>query len=118
MKDSISDVKIGGYGQITSNGNTTAVDRLGFEGVLFAGTVTTANTAGLRLVECDTVVGTYTDVVAGQYFGDTGVITAGTTFKVGYTGYKQFVRLATDAATGSIVDAVTILRHPAHQAQA
>jgi len=118
MKDSISDVSTAGYDQITSDGNSTAVDRLGFEGVLFTGLVSTASTAGLRLEECDTVGGTYTDVATNQMYGDTGVIVFTNTFKVGYTGYKQFVRVVTDASADSVVDVVSIKRFPAHEAQA
>lgn len=118
MKDIISDIKVAGYDQITSNGNTTAVDRKGFEGVSFLGTNITAATAGLRLTECDTVGGTYTDVAADQMFGSVGIIDIDGIVKVGYTGYKQFVRLETNAAAGSVVDVVTVLGAPAHQAQA
>ena len=117
MKDSISDVKIAGYEQFTGEGNTTAVDRLGFEGVLFAGTVSTSDTVTLKLEEADTLGGAYTDVAADQMYGDTGVVAADANFKIGYTGYKQFVRLADSAGT-AVVDSVAILRHPAHQAQA
>jgi hypothetical protein len=115
MKDSISDVKVGGYDTFTGAGNSTAVDRQGFEGVLFAGTIGTASTANLRLEDSDDN-STFADVAADLQYGDTGVVATGT-FKVGYTGYKQYVRLVDDAGT-SVVNVVTVLRHPCHEAQA
>ncbi len=115
MKDTISKIKVAGYDQIDSNGNSTAVDRQGFEGVLFVGAVSTADTAGLRLTESDELAGTYTDVASNLQYGNLDVIAAGDTFKVGYVGYKRYVRLETDASAGSVVDVVTNLT-PANDA--
>ncbi|GAG12625.1 unnamed protein product, partial [marine sediment metagenome] len=85
--------------------------------VLFAGTVSTSDTVTLKLEEADTLGGSYTDVAADQMYGNTGIVAQDDNFKVGYTGYKQFVRLADSAGT-AVVDAVAILRFPAHEAQA
>tara|TARA_R110002167_G_scaffold113275_1_gene286180 strand:+ start:401 stop:763 length:363 start_codon:yes stop_codon:yes gene_type:complete len=120
MNDLISGIKVNGAGveSFTSAGNTVGFDRRGFESVAFIGSVATADTAGLILQEADTQGGTYTDVAADQQFGVIGVIALDGEIKVGYTGYKRFVRLSSGTASGSVVTVVAILGHPSSAPQA
>jgi len=116
MKDMISAIKNIGYEQFSGASNTTAVDRQGFEGVLFLGTVSEADTTNLKVEESADNV-TFTDAAANVVYGDTGVVADDANFKIGYTGYKRYARIA-DTAAGATVDAVSVLGHPAHAPQA
>ena len=113
MRDLISKIKNVGYDQIDSDGNTTAVDRQAFESVLFLFAVTIADTAGTIVEESDDNI-TFTTAASDVVYGDTGVNAFDASYKVGYTGYKRYARLATAAAVGSIIDATSIMSHPAH----
>ncbi len=114
MRDLISKIKNVGYDQITSDGETTAVDRQAFESVLFLFAVTVADTAGTIVEESDDNI-TFTTAASDVVFGDTGVNAFGTSYKVGYTGYKRYARLATGVAAGSLIDATSIMSHAAHE---
>jgi hypothetical protein len=110
MRDLISHIKNVGFDQIDSDGNTTAVDKQGFEAVLFLFAVTVADTAGTIVEESDDNI-TFTTAASDVVFGDTGINAFDASYKVGYTGYKQYSRLATGAAVGSIIDATTVMGH-------
>ncbi|MAF25817.1 hypothetical protein CL634_09630 [bacterium] len=110
MRDLISTIGNSGYEQLTGAGNTTGKDVRGFDSVAFVGTIATADAVNLRLQEADTQGGSYSDVASDQMYGDSGAAVQGE-FKLGYTGYKRYVRLAKDAGT-AVADSVLILGRP------
>lgn len=111
MRDFISNIGNKGYEQFVGDSNTTAIDRAGFESVGFCGTISVAPSVTLKLEESADNI-TFNDVLDGQQYGDLGVVAVGG-FKVGYTGYKRYVRLA-DSAAGATVDSVALLAYPSH----
>lgn len=81
----------GGVNVITS----AAADLVGFDAATFNLHIGALFSAGLtyKLIECDTLAGTYTDVVAAEFIDDHSTLAANTTLRVGYVGSKEFVKL-------------------------
>ena len=115
----------------------TGIDLRGFQSCVFeiltgAGgiTFTTSNKIEWTLTECDTVDGSYTPVAAeyvqlqvGESYGAGGIVRAHTAAhaaassrKVGYTGYKPFVKMVPvyggEHGEDTITAATAVLGHP------
>lgn len=115
MKDSYHNVKVvPAFGPVARPaGAGIAVDLQGFERALFTfvsgamGAV--AATYTWKLTECDTVGGTYTDVVLANMFDVASVVfdqavsgDANAAKKLGYKGNKQFIKVfSTESTAGT-----------------
>jgi hypothetical protein len=95
----------------------TAIDLQGAEAALIVlqnGAATTAAT--IKVQECDTSGGTYTDVADSDLIGLTGntsgvAQTASTVVKVSYIGSKRFIKVSTTAGTAALFAATVIRAH-------
>ena len=116
-KDSVSNIKPLLAETVAGAGSSTPVDMQGFRGLAFVTTATVNQTAAVVVEESDTVGGTYTPVVADQLIGVPAVQLAADTEpqKIGYVGYKRFVRLTNTDGT-IVVQAVST--HPENAPQA
>lgn len=89
-----------------------AIDVLGFNAlaiVVNTGAIVGAGDYGIKLQECDTSGGTYTDVAADQVDSNApATLVADTAYKLGYRGYKRFVRLALTKVGGTSIAAGAI----------
>ncbi|MXN48801.1 hypothetical protein GR138_26740 [Shinella kummerowiae] len=96
---------------IAANTNGSGVDLLGFDSVAFVvatGAITGSGAFTLKLQESDTDSG-YTDVDADHYQAPvSGNLGAGTTAKVGYRGFKRWVRPVLTKGSGTSIFASVI----------
>jgi hypothetical protein len=100
--------------------NGTTIDLQGFGSALFSintGAIASAGDFGVKLQESNTTTsGDFTDVAAGDMLGGIDATLAeNTTYDVGYTGRKRYVRLAVTKAGGTSIalGAVAVLGHAA-----
>jgi len=116
-KDSVSNIKPLLAETVAGAGSSTAVDMQGFRGLAFVTSATVNQTAPVVVEECDTVGGTYTTVATDQVIGTPAIQLAADTEpqKLGYVGYKRFVRLTNTDGT-LIVQAIST--HPENAPQA
>ena len=104
----------------TAAENGTTIDLQGFGSALFSintGAVVADGDFGVKLQESDTTTsGDFTDVTAGDILGDVdATLEASSTYDLGYTGRKRYVRLAVTKAGGTsiAIGAVAVLGHAA-----
>jgi len=116
-KDSISNIKPILAETVAGAGSSTAVDMQGFRGLAFITTATVNQTTLVKMEESDVVGSGYTTVPADQVVGVPALQLAADTEpqKLGYVGYKRFVRLTNTNGT-IVVQAVQT--HPENAAQA
>lgn len=96
----------------------TAVDLAGFDqaAVVIAAGVITDGTHTIKLTECDTTGGSYTDVAAGDLSGTFTALTSGAggsaTQEVGYLGSKRFLKVVSTVtgspSTGGVYGAIVV----------
>lgn len=99
---------------ISANTNGAGIDLLGFDSVAFivnTGAITSAGAFTLKLQESDTDSG-YTDVDPDHYQASvSGNLAANSTVKVGYRGFKRWVRPVLTKGSGtSIIAGVTAIK--------
>jgi hypothetical protein len=87
-----------------------AIDLLGFESVTFlvaTGAIASSGDFGVKLQESDTSVAEdFTDVAAAQVKGNApATLEASSAYKLGYTGFRRYVRLALTKAGGTSIAA-------------
>lgn len=100
--------------------NGTTIDLQGLGSALFSintGAIVSAGDFGVKLQESDTTTsGDFGDVAAGDMLGEIdATLEASTTYDIGYTGRKRYVRLAVTKAGGTSIalGAVAVLGNPA-----
>jgi len=98
----------------------SAIDLQGFGSVAFAlntGAIVSDGDFGVKLQESDTTTsGDFTDADAAVVDSNApATLAASSTYKLGYRGYKRYVRLALTKAGGTSIaaGAVAILSNPA-----
>ena len=98
-----------------------AVDSTGWEAttyILDVGAWTSGAMTGVKLQECATLGGTYTDVAASDMVTDfpgagiVGATTNNTQYKVAYTGSRPFTKLVTIGTQTVIFGAFALLTSP------
>ena len=89
---------------VTDDVTGSAVDTLGFEKVTFAFTAAAVTAGTVKLTECATVGGDYTDVVAADVIGTQGVaIVASGIVTLGYIGGLRYLKpVFTHSANGTL----------------
>ena len=96
---------------IAANTNGSGIDLLGFDSVAFVvttGAITGSGAFTLKLQESDTDSG-YTDVAAAHYQAPvSGNLGANTAAKVGYRGFKRWVRPVLTKGSGTSIFASVI----------
>lgn len=96
---------------VTSDQTSAAMDTQGMDSAGFlvqveAFTFSGSNKIALKMTECDTLGGTYTDVAAEDYEGGaikelTSAADGGIVHTVGYLGKKRYIKLVMDV-TGTV----------------
>lgn len=83
------------------------IDTKGFESLAFlvnTGAIVGAGDFSVKLQECDTLGGTYTDVAASQFDSNApATLLADNTYKLGYRGSKGFAKIALTKAGGTSI---------------
>lgn len=87
-----------------------AIDTLGFDSIAFVvntGAIVSAGDFGLKVQESDTTTGgDFTDADADVVETNApATLAASSTYKLGYTGFKRYVRLAVTKAGGTSIAA-------------
>lgn len=102
----------------TGAGDGIAIDTRGFDSVAFivnTGAIAGAGDFGVKVQESDTATGgDFTDAAAAVVSSNApATMAAASTYKVGYTGFKRYVRLQLTTAGGTSIaaGAVAVLGH-------
>lgn len=101
----------------TANGST--IDLTGYESVAFVvntGAIVSAGDFSVKVQESDTTTdGDFADADSAVVASEApATLEADSTYRIGYTGFKQYVRLVITKASGTSIaaGAVAILGHP------
>lgn len=104
----------------TASGDGTAIDTLGFNSVAFVvntGAIAGDGDFGVKVQESDTATpGEFTDADASVVDSNApATLEANSTHKLGYRGFKRYVRIALTKAGGTSIaaGAVAVLGNPA-----
>jgi len=93
----------------TAAGDGVAIDTYGFVSVAFVvntGAVAGAGDFGVKLQESDASGSGFTDVAAAQVRSNApATLAASSSYKLGYLGFKRYVRLALTTAGGTSIAA-------------
>lgn len=103
-----------------ASANGAAIDTRGYNRIAFVvntGAIVSAGDFNVKLQESDVSGSGYTDVAAAQAQTNApATLAADSTYRLGYLGYKRYVRLVLTKAGGTSIaaSAVAILGDPAH----
>ncbi|WP_112311830.1 hypothetical protein [Pseudogemmobacter bohemicus] len=108
MRDLYSDIKVVpalAPAVLAANANGVAIDLLGNQRVAFAvntGAIEAAGAFGVKLQESDTGTSGWADVAADQVQNNApAVLAAASAYRLGYLGWKRFIRLVLTKTGGT-----------------